>query len=83
MTTYPLGHVGNIADRAGDRTLSVDEVIQTDTKILDEEKDSHGNRVLYNAAAWSSIEVTEAILDKGVDVNALSKVKFINNQSLW
>jgi hypothetical protein len=67
----------NLAERAYDGRLAVEEVNAATKEKLEEEKDEHGNNVLYCASCNCGIEVVEAILDKGVDVNGLSRVSIV------
>jgi hypothetical protein len=60
----------NLAQHAFERKLTVGEVNRATKEKLEEDK-CGGYTVLVWASARCSIEVVEAILDKGVDVNAL------------
>jgi hypothetical protein len=62
----------NLAQRAYQRDLTVEEVNGTTKEKLEETY--HYRKVLFLASSYCEIEVVEAILDKGVDINGLSKV---------
>jgi hypothetical protein len=71
-----LGRMGNntftnLADRAYSGKLTAEEVRKATKEKLEEDK-AYGNTVLYSASMWCGIEVVEAIINKGVDVNQLS-----------
>jgi hypothetical protein len=61
----------NLAERAEKGELTVEEV-NTATKEKLEEDKAYGNTVLYSASMWCGIELVEAVINKGVDVNGLS-----------
>jgi ankyrin repeat protein len=61
----------NLATRAYDGKLTIEDVKLASKEILEEHKDS-GCTVLHCASKMCSIEVVEAILDKGIDINSLS-----------
>jgi hypothetical protein len=64
----------NLAHRASIGILTV-EVLNVATKEkLEENKNKFGNTVLYCACYACPIEVVEAIVDKGVNIDGLSKV---------
>jgi hypothetical protein len=63
----------NLAERAHKGELTVEEVNGATKEKLDG-KDAYGNTVLYNASLECPIEVVEAILDKNVNIDGLSRV---------
>jgi hypothetical protein len=71
MTTYV-----NLATRAWQGKLTVQEVNATTKEILEDDI-YYDCTVLYNAIGKCSIEVVEAILDKGVNVNGFDGVSSV------
>jgi ankyrin repeat protein len=61
----------NLAKKACDRELTVDEVNRADKKALEEERDD-GYTVLLNASHFGLVDVVKAIVKKNVDVNQRS-----------
>jgi hypothetical protein len=61
----------NLAERALSGKLTVEEVIGATKEKLETDKDD-GFTVLYWASYNCGIEVVEAILDRGVDIDGLS-----------
>jgi ankyrin repeat protein len=72
MTTIPL----NLPEYGWRGQLTVEQVNQATREML-EEKNKFGYTIIYCASKSCSIEVVEAIIDKGVDINALSFVRII------
>jgi hypothetical protein len=73
----------NLAYRAYYGRLTVEEVHLTKKETLDVDMTSDGYTVLHYATYKCPIEVVEAILDKGVNIDGLSSVSigfFINNK---
>jgi hypothetical protein len=65
----------NLAERAAEGKLTVEEVRKATKEKVESDKTSDGDTVLF----WAShgecgIEVVEAILNNGVDVNGLSSI---------
>jgi N-acetyl-beta-hexosaminidase len=67
----------NLVDRAGMGLLTVEEVNIVTKEKLETVKISDGYTVLYWTSWKCGIEVVEAIIDKGVDVNQLSPVSIV------
>jgi hypothetical protein len=67
----------NLADFAYDGELTVEEVNEATKEKLEEDKDQYGNTVLYCASYKCGIDVVEAILDKGVNIDGLSDVSIV------
>jgi hypothetical protein len=63
----------SLAVRAIEGKLTVEDIQQSTKQKLEEDRSISGNSVLYCACWHSSIDVIEAILDKGVDVNVKSR----------
>jgi ankyrin repeat protein len=61
----------NLAYRAGEGNLTLDDVKRASDKVVVEHKDDYGYNVLFRAAEKSNVELVEAILDKGADINEL------------
>jgi hypothetical protein len=66
----------NLAERALERKLTVEEVNASTKEKLETDKED-GNTVLYWASEKCPIEVVEAILDKNVNINGLSRVSIV------
>jgi hypothetical protein len=67
----------NLAERASEGMLTVEEVNGATKEKL--EKDEYeGFTVLYGASLRCGIEVVEAILDKNVDIDGLSRVSIVD-----
>jgi hypothetical protein len=64
----------NLAERAIEGELTVEEVNRATKEKLEEKDFSYGYTVLYWASKRCGIEVVEAILDKGVNIDGLSDV---------
>jgi hypothetical protein len=64
----------NLAERACYEELTIEEVNRETKEKLEDNKYA-GYRVLYWASAYCPVEVVEAILDKGVDIDAFSDVR--------
>jgi hypothetical protein len=62
----------NLAKRAFEGDLTVEEVNAATKEKLEGDKDSLGYTVLFWASRYSSIEVVGAILDKNVNINVQS-----------
>jgi hypothetical protein len=62
----------NLAQRASEGKLTVEEVNSAKKEKMEKDKDSKRYTVLYNASKYCSIEVVEAILDKKVNIDGLS-----------
>jgi hypothetical protein len=62
----------NLAQRALSGKLTVSEVNAATKEKLETDKSRRGSTVLYWASCTCRIEVVEAIINKGVDVNQLS-----------
>jgi ankyrin repeat protein len=58
------------------RKLTVQEVNRITKEELERDKNSFGNTVLYCATYGCPIEVVEAILDKGVNIDGLTDGKW-------
>jgi hypothetical protein len=69
----------NLADRASDGKLTVEEVNRATKEKLETDKNSGGCTVLFWASRNCGIKVVEAIVNKGVNVNGLSAVSIIAN----
>jgi hypothetical protein len=68
----------NLAQRAYEGKLTVEEVNRATKKKLEEKsEEQYGFTVLYWASNRGPIEVAEAILDKGVSIDGLSFVSFV------
>jgi hypothetical protein len=67
----------NLAERAIDGNLTVEEVNAATKEKLEDDKTVGGSTVLYWASYKCGIEVVEAIINKGVDVNQLSSVSIV------
>jgi hypothetical protein len=68
----------NLAQRARDGKLTVEEVNAATKEKLEEDKYMLGNTVLYYASGKCGIGVVEAILDKGVDIDRSSHVSIVD-----
>jgi hypothetical protein len=68
----------NLAWRASDGKLTVEEVNGATKEKLEQDKSPGGYTVLYLASENCGIEVVEAILDKGVDIDGRSWVSIID-----
>jgi hypothetical protein len=66
----------NLAQRAFEGKLTVEEVNAATKEKLEEDK-LYGFTVLYRASAKCGIEVVEAILDKNVNIDGLSRVSIV------
>jgi hypothetical protein len=62
----------NLAYRAKEGNLTVEEVNAATKDKLETDKNKYGNTTLFLASFGCGIEVVEAIINKGVDVNQLS-----------
>jgi hypothetical protein len=62
----------NLADHAKDGTLTVEEVNTATKEKLETDKSINGYTVLYFACTQCGIEVVEAIINKGVNLNQVS-----------
>jgi hypothetical protein len=67
----------NLAQRAYDGELTVEEVNGATKQMLETEKNSGGCTVLFWASRNCGIKVVEAIVNKGVNVNGFSAVSII------
>jgi hypothetical protein len=68
----------NLAQRASEGKLTVEEVNRATKEKLETDKDKYGFMVLFRASDNCGIEVVEAIINKGVDVNQLSNASIVN-----
>jgi hypothetical protein len=66
----------NLAKRARDGKLTVEEVNAATKEKLETDKDD-GFTVLYWASLKCGIEIVEAILDKNVNIDGLSWVSIV------
>jgi hypothetical protein len=64
----------NLAQRALEGKLTVEEVNGSTKEKMEEDKYGRKYTMLYLASKFCGIEIIEAILDKGVDVDGLSDV---------
>jgi hypothetical protein len=62
----------NLAKRAYERKLTVEEVNAATKEKLEEDKTYFGETVLYCVSKFCGIEIVEAILDKNVNIDGLS-----------
>jgi ankyrin repeat protein len=62
-------HSMNLAERALHELLTMEDINQATKEMLETQLTARGNTVLYCAAASCSIEIVQAILDKGVNPN--------------
>jgi ankyrin repeat protein len=62
----------NLAQRAREGNLTIEEVTTTTKEKLEDDK-QYGCTALYFASRKCPVEVVEAILDKEVDINGLSE----------
>jgi hypothetical protein len=67
----------NLADLANQGKLTVEEVNGATKEMLEEDKDMFGNLVLFWASRSCPIEIVEAILDKGVNIDELTPVSIV------
>jgi hypothetical protein len=67
----------NLALRALVGKLTVKEVNDATKEKVEEDIKYNGSTVLFCASRWCGIEVVEAIINKGVDVNQLSDVSIV------
>jgi hypothetical protein len=67
----------NLAERAREGKLTIEEVNATSKEKLEQDKDEYGNTVLYWASCYCPINVVEAILDKNVNIDGLSRVNIV------
>jgi ankyrin repeat protein len=63
----------NLAQRAWDAKLTLKEINTATKDKLDEEKDSLGFNVLLRASQNCTSEIVEAIINKGVNIDGLTK----------
>jgi ankyrin repeat protein len=63
---------GNLATRAIQGTLKIKDIKRATKEKLETDFDEDGSTVLMCACSSCSVDVVEAILDKGIDVNTLS-----------
>jgi ankyrin repeat protein len=63
----------NLAQRAYNSELTIEEINNATKDQLNNDKDKYGATCLYWACARCSIKLVEAILDKGVDIDGLSQ----------
>jgi hypothetical protein len=66
----------DLAMRAIDGELTLEEVNATTKEKLEEDK-WRGNTVLSCASRYCGIEVVEAIINKGVNIDGLSEVSIV------
>jgi hypothetical protein len=67
----------NLADLAYNGELTVEEVNGTTRKKLETDVNENGNKVLLCASRSCGIEVIEAIINKGVNIDGLSDVSIV------
>jgi hypothetical protein len=67
----------NLALRAWEGRLTVEEVNAATKEKLEKDKDEYGNTVLYWSSYKCGVEVVEAILDKNVNIDGLSNVSIV------
>jgi hypothetical protein len=59
----------NLAKRAWQGVLTVEEVNAATKEKLEKDKDEYGYTVLKSASRYCSVDVVEAILDKNVNID--------------
>jgi hypothetical protein len=62
----------NLAERAFSGKMTISEVNKATKQKLETDMNIYGYKVLYCASCSCGIDVVEAIINKGVDVNGLS-----------
>jgi hypothetical protein len=67
----------NLAKRAEEGELTVEKVNGATKEKLEGDIDEYGNTVICNATYKCPIEVVEAILDKNVNIDGLSRVSIV------
>jgi hypothetical protein len=67
----------NLAKRAWDGKLTVEEVNAASKEKLEEHKTLDGYSVLWTASWRCEVEVVEAILDKNVNIDGLGSVSIV------
>jgi hypothetical protein len=68
----------NLAKRASEGKLTVEEVNRVTKEKLEGDIDEYGNTVLCIATFECPIEVVAAILDKNVNIDGLSRVSIVD-----
>jgi ankyrin repeat protein len=64
--------MNTFSERAFYRDLTVEEVNNASKEELQQDEFS-GYTIVWCASGWCTVEVVEAILNKGIDINLLSK----------
>jgi hypothetical protein len=72
----------NLSSLAFTSQLTLQDVKQATQEELEMKDAPDGRTLLYNASWACSVEIVEAILDRGVDIDGISYVGWLSNTSL-